>query len=66
MPKYFPPPLVRSTNSLLEDKVLFGSDYPVITPDPWLADFAALDFEDAVRPTILEEIAARLLLREQS
>jgi len=60
-PKYFPPQLVRYANSLLQDKVLFGSDYPVITPDRWLADFAELDIKPAVRPKILKENAARLL-----
>ncbi|GIE74153.1 4-hydroxyphenyl-beta-ketoacyl-CoA hydrolase [Actinoplanes philippinensis] len=64
-PKYFPPQLVRYANSLLQDKVLFGSDYPVITPDRWLADFAKLDVKDTVRPRILKDNAARLLLREQ-
>jgi len=65
-PKYFPPQLVRYANTLLQDKVLFGSDYPVLTPDRWLADFATLDVKDAVRPKILKDNAARLLLREQS
>jgi predicted TIM-barrel fold metal-dependent hydrolase len=60
-PKYFPPQLVRYANTLLKDKVLFGSDYPVITPDRWLADFAALDIKPEVRPLILKENAARLL-----
>jgi len=60
-PKYFPPQLVRYANSLLQDKVLFGSDYPVITPDRWLADFAELDIKPAVRPKILKANAARLL-----
>jgi uncharacterized protein len=27
-PKYFPASLVRQANSLLQDKVLFGSDFP--------------------------------------
>ena len=65
-PKYFPPQLVRYANSLLQDKVLFGSDYPVITPDRWLADFAALDIKEAVRPKILKENAARLLGLDKS
>src|SRR3712207_381285 len=38
-PRYFPPVLVQYINGVLQDKVLFGSDYPVITPDRWLADF---------------------------
>jgi uncharacterized protein len=60
-PKYFPPQLVRYANTLLRDKVLFGSDYPVITPDRWLADFATLDIKPEVKPLILKENAARLL-----
>jgi predicted TIM-barrel fold metal-dependent hydrolase len=35
-PKYFPPQLVQYANTLLKDKVLFGSDYPMISPDRWL------------------------------
>ncbi|WP_100838775.1 amidohydrolase family protein [Kitasatospora fiedleri] len=60
-PKYFPPQLVRYANTLLQDKVLFGSDYPVLTPDRWLADFAQLPIKDEVRPKILKDNAARLL-----
>jgi predicted TIM-barrel fold metal-dependent hydrolase len=60
-PKYFPPQLVRAANSLLKHKVLFGSDFPVITPDRWLADFAALDIKDEVRPLILKDNAVRVL-----
>jgi uncharacterized protein len=60
-PKYFPPLLVRYANTLLKDKVLFGSDFPVITPDRWLADFGKLEIKPEVRPLILKENAARLL-----
>ncbi|MFD3475689.1 amidohydrolase family protein [Streptomyces sp. NPDC058695] len=60
-PKYFPQQLVQYANTLLKDKVLFGSDYPVLTPDRWLADFAKLPIKDEVRPKILKENAARLL-----
>ena len=60
-PKYFPPQLVRAANGLLKRKVLFGSDFPVITPDRWLADFAQLDIKDEVRPLILKDNAARVL-----
>jgi len=60
-PKYFPPQLVRYANTLLKDKVLFGSDFPVITPDRWLADFADLDIRAEVRPRILKGNAVRLL-----
>jgi predicted TIM-barrel fold metal-dependent hydrolase len=59
-PKYFPPSLVQYANSLLKDKVLFGSDYPWITPDRWLADFDRIGIKDDVRPLILKENAVRL------
>jgi predicted TIM-barrel fold metal-dependent hydrolase len=60
-PKYFPPQLVRYANTLLQDKVLFGSDYPLLTPDRWLADFDALDIKPDVKPKILKRNAMRLL-----
>jgi uncharacterized protein len=60
-PKYFPPQLVQYANTLLRDRVLFGSDFPLITPDRWLEDFARADFRDDVRPLVLKENAARLL-----
>jgi hypothetical protein len=60
-PKYFPPQLVQYANTLLRDKVLFGSDFPVIDPRRWLSDFAEAPFRDEVRPKILIENAARLL-----
>jgi hypothetical protein len=65
-PKYFPPQLVRYAGTLLRDKVLFGSDFPLLTPDRWLADFDRLDIKPAARPLILKENAVRLLgLREK-
>jgi predicted TIM-barrel fold metal-dependent hydrolase len=60
-PKYFPPQLVRATNSLLRDKVLFGSDYPLIKPERWLRDFEALEVKPEVRPLVMKENAIRAL-----
>lgn len=60
-PKYFQPSLVQYANSLIQDKVLFGSDYPVIMPERWLADFEKSGFNDDVRDKILIGNAARLL-----
>jgi predicted TIM-barrel fold metal-dependent hydrolase len=59
-PKYFSPTLIQYANSLLKTKVLFGSDYPWITPDRWMADFEKIGIKDDVRPLILKENAARL------
>jgi uncharacterized protein len=41
-PKYFPPILVQYANTLLKHKMLFGSDYPVIAPERWVAEFEKL------------------------
>jgi uncharacterized protein len=60
-PKYFPPNLVQYANTLLREKVLFGSDFPALTPDRWLRDFEALSIKPEVRPLILKENAVRLL-----
>jgi len=60
-PKYFPPILVQYANTLLKDKILFGSDYPVLHPEKWLEEFDKLPIKPEVRPKILKENAARLL-----
>ncbi len=60
-PKYFPPQLVQYANTQLKEKMLFGSDFPLITPDRWMKDFEAAGFKPEVRPLILKENAARLL-----
>ena len=42
-------------------KLLFGSDFPLITPDRWLKDFEEAGFKPEVRPLILKDNAVRLL-----
>ena len=60
-PKYFPPILVRYCNSILRKKVLFGSDWPMISPGRWLSDFEKIYIKDELRPDIIKNNAARLL-----
>jgi predicted TIM-barrel fold metal-dependent hydrolase len=60
-PKYFPPQLVKAANTMLRRKVLFGSDFPGITPDRWLADFDTLEIKDEAKPLILKDNAVRML-----
>ena len=60
-PKYFPPILIQYTNTRLKNKMLFGSDFPLIAPDRWLKDFEQLDIKPEVRPLVLKENAAGLL-----
>ena len=59
-PKYFSPTLIQYANSLLKHKVMFGSDYPLLTPDRWIADFQKIQIKDEVRPLIMKENAVRL------
>ena len=61
LPKYFPTQLVHAANRQLRNKVLFGSDYQVITPDRWMASFDGLDIRDEVRPLILKENAGAVI-----
>ncbi|WFE54708.1 amidohydrolase family protein [Micromonospora sp. WMMD1155] len=60
-PKYFPAELVRYANSVLKRRVLFGTDYPLLTPDRWLRDVQTTDLKPDVLPGILKDNAARLL-----
>lgn len=60
-PKYFPPILVQYANTLLKDRILFGSDYPVIAPEKWVEEFEKLPIKPEVRALIMKENAARLL-----
>ncbi|HYJ49996.1 MAG TPA: amidohydrolase family protein, partial [Microbacterium sp.] len=64
-PKYFSPALVRATRTYLKHKMLFGSDFPALTPDRWLRDFAALEMPEEVERLVLKENAVRLLGLDQ-
>jgi predicted TIM-barrel fold metal-dependent hydrolase len=66
-PKYFPANLVQYANTLLKNKVLFGTDNPVLSPDRWMEDFEKLNIKPEVRPLIMKENAVKLLrLKEAS
>ncbi len=61
-PRYVPDSLLREAATRLQDRFLFGSDYPFITPQRWLKDFDALDyFKPEVREKILWRNAQKLL-----
>jgi uncharacterized protein len=60
-PKYFPPILVQYANTLLKDKVLFGTDFPMLTPERWRADLERTAIRDEVKPGLYKDNAARLL-----
>ena len=61
LPKYFPAQLVHAANRQLRHKVLFGSDYPVISPDRWMTSFDELEIRPEVRPLILKDNAIAVL-----
>ncbi|MEO8322854.1 MAG: amidohydrolase family protein [Actinomycetota bacterium] len=65
-PKYIPEEVLKYCNSVIPDKFLFGTDFPLISPDRWLSEFEKLDIKDSVRSMVLYENAARLLDIEAS
>ena len=60
-PRYIPKELISEAGGRLRKKVLFGSDYPYISPVTWLEQFQELDIRDESRPLILHDNAARIL-----
>lgn len=60
-PKYIPAEVLQYMNSVIPDKFVFGSDYPLLKPDRWLADFDKLTLKDGIREKILLENASHLL-----
>ena len=62
-PKYFPKDLITRANGQLKHKMLFGSDFPLIQPDRWIADFKdpATGFKPEVHDLILKQNAVRAL-----
>ena len=53
--------LVRAAGSFLRKRVLFGSDYPMISPDRWLSEIEQTELKPEALPGILKDNAARLL-----
>jgi len=60
-PKYFPEQLVRYANTRLRGKILFGSDFPLITPDRWIESFREAGFKPEVHQQILKDNAIAVL-----
>ncbi len=62
-PKYIPEVLLREAATRLQDRFLFGSDYPFITPQRWLKDFEAvkIEFKSEVREKLMWRNGQKLL-----
>ena len=61
-PKYIPKVIWDEARTRLQDRILFGSDYPFISPQRWLGEFEAMEgFSPEVREKILYGNARRIL-----
>ena len=60
-PRYIPKELIAEAGGRLRKKVLFGSDYPYISPVTWMEQFEELDIRDDARRLILRDNAAGIL-----
>lgn len=60
-PKYFSEALVREIKTRLQDRVMFGTDYPFITYSKWISAFDELGISDDVRTKVVKTNAATLL-----
>lgn len=60
-PKYFQPLLITYMAKLIPQKFLFGTDYPMLTPQRWLQDFETLGMSPEIKAMILRENAKKLL-----
>ena len=59
-PKHWPPEFVRFADSWGRDKVLFGSDFPVIDPERAVREIADLPLRPESRRKLLRDNALRL------
>ena len=60
-PRRFAPDLVRNIQGALQDRVLFGTDYPFLSHEQWFGAWATLGVPDAVTEKVLVRNAQRLL-----
>ena len=63
-PKYFTPELVQYATTILQDRVLFGSDWPVLSVERWVSEFEQYEMKPEVRRKIMLENARKLLRLE--
>jgi predicted TIM-barrel fold metal-dependent hydrolase len=54
--RYFPPLLITYINGLLKNKILFGTDYPMIRTPLWMKEF-----DEFCRPKLKEGVAEKVL-----
>ncbi len=59
-PKYWPASFVHYLRSYGRDKVIFGTDFPVLDFSRTMAEIAALDLSEDVRRKFLHDNAVRI------
>jgi predicted TIM-barrel fold metal-dependent hydrolase len=60
-PKYFPEVIRKEVNGRLQDKFMYGSDYPEIPPKRWLQEFEGGGYKPEVIEKVLYKNAQRIL-----
>jgi uncharacterized protein len=60
-PRRFAPDLVRNIKGQLQDRVLFGTDYPFLSHEQWFGAWASLEVPEAVTEKVFLSNAQRLL-----
>jgi len=55
-PKYIPSTLLPYMNGILQDRFLFGTDYPMLKQEEWMSDF-----DENLRPKLKPGVADKLL-----
>lgn len=59
-PSYWPESFIKYMNSYGQDKVIFGTDFPVLDFERTRADFEAIDLKPEARRKVLRDNALRL------
>jgi predicted TIM-barrel fold metal-dependent hydrolase len=62
-PKYIPSQVWSYANTLLQDRVIAGSDYPFIKPQRWLEDLSQIQLRQEVREKLVRLNAEKLFGR---
>ena len=55
---------MHNVNSLLQDKALFGSDWPALSVERWMEEFEQLNLKPEVRKKILIDNAKKFFALE--
>ena len=61
-PRYIPPGVFPYLDGILQDRFLFGTDYPMLRQKEWMDDFEA-NFRKRLRPGVAEKLLGKNALR---